>query len=214
MTENESQADTEVVFTGVIGEGLREPQQGDVLQIRGALVPPHVGPPGNLSDLGSFDGRLLAIETWAEGNCHIWGSAALIAPGLALTAKHVIDEFSEQGHFEGGTYALMAAGIRTSGIDMWTVRSIRMLETCDLAVLEMELTGDIGADHTFNLFEPCARLPEVGRALTMTGFVAGQIAYPIDPEHGVSAEAALGLSAGFVTALYPNGRTAFFCPIP
>src|SRR6266849_5425433 len=48
-------------------------------------------------DLHQVDGMVLALD-WVVGNAHhIWGSAVLVAPGVALTARHVIDEMRVKG---------------------------------------------------------------------------------------------------------------------
>lgn len=48
-------------------------------------------------DLSQTDGMLLALD-WVVGKTHrIWGSAVMIAPGVALTSRHVIDHMRNEG---------------------------------------------------------------------------------------------------------------------
>jgi len=56
--------------------------------------------------LAQLNGTLLALD-WVVGETHhIWGSAVMVAPGVALTARHVVDEMRRKGFLgEVGGYS-------------------------------------------------------------------------------------------------------------
>ena len=48
-------------------------------------------------ELPQLDGVILALDWVANDRHHTWGSAVMVAPGIALTAGHVVDEMRERG---------------------------------------------------------------------------------------------------------------------
>src|SRR5215467_1719080 len=72
-------------------------------------------------DLAQFDGVLLALD-WVVGDAHhIWGSAVMVAPGVALTARHTVDAMRHEGFLrdgEGSGY-LLALGFYDHGLVIW-----------------------------------------------------------------------------------------------
>jgi len=48
-------------------------------------------------DISQLDGVVLALD-WVTGAAHhVWGSAVMVGPGIALTAGHVVTEMRERG---------------------------------------------------------------------------------------------------------------------
>jgi len=45
--------------------------------------------------LPQLDGLVIALDWVANDRHHIWGNAVMVAPGVALTAGHVIDEMRD-----------------------------------------------------------------------------------------------------------------------
>jgi hypothetical protein len=57
-------------------------------------------------ELPQLDGVILALDWVANDRHHTWGSAVMVAPGIALTAGHVVDEMRERGFLASGVMQL------------------------------------------------------------------------------------------------------------
>jgi len=162
-------------------------------------------------DLAQLDGTVLALD-WVVGKSHhIWGSAVMVAPGVALTSRHVVDHMRNEGFLgeEVGGY-LLAIGFQNDGMAIWNPNSYAFGDG-DLAILSLvrlpqNASRDLAptaADKliSVNVATLVARQPLVGEAISLIGFSA--------PERGeFENDAALDLlgSVGPVIDLYPNGR--------
>ena len=105
--------------------------------------------------------RRFALPLIAErgSQAHVIGTATLIHPGLALTAKHVVDEYFVL--FEGappdgdieGTFSLVAAmtafdDAHPESAVLWAIRKIHMTRSGDLALLYLTPASDMPASFT------------------------------------------------------------------
>ena len=155
-------------------------------------------------DLAQLDGTVLALD-WVVGKTHhIWGSAVMVAPGVALTARHVVDHMRNEGFLgeEVGGY-LLAIGFHNDGTAIWNPNNYYFGDG-DLAILTLvRIPQNASRDlaPTVNVATLVARQPLMGETISLIGFVA--------PERGeFENDAALDLlgSVGPVIDLYPNGR--------
>jgi hypothetical protein len=80
---------------------------------------------------------LLAEVNWAvDKTHHIWGSAVMVAPGVALTARHVFEDILAAGLSRGDNGYLPTLGFHDDGMDIWSVDSLTSFHSgSDLAVL-------------------------------------------------------------------------------
>jgi hypothetical protein len=78
--------------------------------------------PDGVTNWDFFQGALLAVLVKRPGSelTVIEGTAVMIAPGLVLTASHVFSDLLPD--LASGKASLGCIGIRTSGLDIWTVR--------------------------------------------------------------------------------------------
>jgi hypothetical protein len=161
--------------------------------------------------LAQADGMLLALD-WVVGEAHhVWGSAVMVAPGIALTARHVIDEMQNRGFLgEIGGYLLALGFHRDGRMSIWNLDSLTTVTEGDLSILTLVRATDFSAEE----FEQkilvraaiiAARQPAVGEKLSFIGFVASDHTFErLAPESGAAIDM-LG-SVGTVSDLYPNGR--------
>ncbi len=177
-------------------------------------VPP-AGAPGitRLFNLGDVQGTILDVNSMHDGKSHIWGSAALIAPGIAITARHVIDEYMASGHFNGNDYTLLLSGPRRGAMMMWVVRSVTVLGFTDLAILSLDLRSRLPRDRTIRVLELTARLPEVGENVMAVGFRADEHSFVNGPNYSSVSGVTLN-SIGRVLGVHQNGRDRVMAPFP
>jgi hypothetical protein len=124
--------------------------------------------PGDVRNWDFFDGALLAVGFWDGARLDIHGTAAVVAPGLAVTAAHVIR--SRLAELGAGTVTLMCIGVRGEGIfDAWKLRSVTV-DHGDIAWLSLELCSAIGESWRFSTVAMTTRAPRVGEELTVVGF--------------------------------------------
>jgi hypothetical protein len=158
-------------------------------------------------DLAQLKGTVLALD-WVVGERHrIWGSAVMVAPGVALTARHVVDSMRENGFLaEEGGY-LLALGFHEHGVVFWSADSFTSVGAGDIAVLTLvraTASPSLPPDTPIpvNAATIAARAPADGEVISMFGFTAAETVF----EDG----SALGLSllggVGPVLDLYPQRR--------
>lgn len=166
-------------------------------------------------ELHQTDGIILALD-WVRGETHhLWGSAVLVAPGVAITAKHTIDAIREAGFLtEDGGY-LLAYGFHARGMTMtWNAVKIEQDPSGDLAVLTLVRTAGkpdwpLEAPLPLSVATIAARMPHVGETISLIGFRATQEEF-IGP--GPSGYVGLGLygAVGPVLDVFPEGRSAHY----
>jgi hypothetical protein len=109
------------------------------------------------------------------GTCE--GSAILVAPGIAITAAHVVeDKISLIG---AGKMGISCIGPTEGGLQLWRVHKITPLDRTDLVIMTLKYWTDLPADHRFHL--PCisTRLPAIGETVMISGFQASAFAGPV-----------------------------------
>jgi len=88
----------------------------------------------NISNWDFFNGVVVAIHFGGNRSQRITGSGVLVAPGVALTARHVIEPELEQ--IMNGSTEIICTGIAASGWMIWKCHQITLIDhTDDLALL-------------------------------------------------------------------------------
>jgi hypothetical protein len=161
-------------------------------------------------DLSQLDGTLLALD-WVVGETHhIWGSAVLVAPGVALTARHVVDDMRANGLLGDVGGYLLALGFHDDGMAIWNPRSFTSIGDGDLAILTLVRTTASPTAVTrhpvsINVAVMAARQPVAGECLSLVGFAATEGRYDT-----LRADRGAGLSSfgsvGPVIDVYSGGR--------
>lgn len=161
-------------------------------------------------DLAQLDGTLLALD-WVVGAAHhIWGSAVMVAPGLALTARHVVDEMRDKGFLrEAGGY-LLALGFHNDGMVIWNSDSFTSIGDGDLSILTLVRATAQRANTakkaiSVNVATLAARQPLMEESISLVGFAAQETKFE-NLTHDRGAAVALLGSVGPVIDVYRVGR--------
>ena len=163
-------------------------------------------------DLGQLKGTVLALD-WVVGKAHhIWGSAVMVAPGVALTARHVFEDMLNAGLTSGPNGYVVALGFNEEILDIWNVDSLSCFHNgSDLAVLTLVRTpsGDRDPEEIFSISPAtiAARQPELGETVSLIGFVATKSEFA-DLHNGNAASISLNAGVGQVNDLYPDRCSA------
>lgn len=158
-----------------------------------------------MENIDAFNGTVLSFH-FADADEHlVEGSAVMIGPGIALTAKHVNE--SHLDRLMKGERHSMCIGIAKSGMNFWTVRKMTMLTDADIAILRLQLSSAMPSDWTFRQTVVSTRLPKIGDRVQIVGFRANSATRALDTgERGYGVDAKLLVSAGVVKERYPQGR--------
>ncbi len=103
--------------------------------------------------LPQLDGLVIALDWVANDRHHIWGSAVMVAPGVALTAGHVIDEMRCRGFLAEAGGQLWAISVHADRVELWRADSFTRVDISDLSLLTLVRTTAASG--------PPADLPEV-----------------------------------------------------
>lgn len=117
-----------------------------------------------------FDGALLAVCIGYGDTYKVEGTAVMIGLGLALSAKHVVDDHREA--LAGGEAVLLCMGVRGDGtVAGWHCYSMEGAPSgSDLTLLSLKLVSDMPADGDFATIPLTTRIPPPGERLTIVGF--------------------------------------------
>jgi len=78
--------------------------------------------PEGVTDWTFFDGALLTILVGDSSQSEAMGTAIMVAPGLAITATHVLPKDLDE--VMAGKVGLLCVGPTRAGVDLWRVRSV------------------------------------------------------------------------------------------
>jgi hypothetical protein len=167
-----------------------------------------------------FDGSLLAVG-FREGNdvLKIEGTAVMIAPGLAISAKHLFHErYDHLGALLAGSEVLYAVGLRPGGhSDIWQLQHVTASNDGggDLAILSLALVSDLPAGGRFTCLPLTARRPLRGEQLTIVGFHFDKNNNLLDGVTGaVTAVGQMYAAVGEVSQFYWPVRDSSLAPFP
>lgn len=166
-----------------------------------------------MENLSAFDGAVLSFNFASQSEHDMDGSAVMVAPGIALSAKHVVEPHLSR-LVDGGKHAL-CLGLAKAGMNVWGVRTMSMLNYCDIAILGLELRSELPGDRTFRQASISTRLPKIGERVQIVGFRAAAATREDGadgPGYGIDAK--LFVSAGVVTNRYPERRDSVMLPWP
>ena len=147
---------------------------------------------------------LVAVAYLNDDGPSFLGSGVMVAPGLLLTATHVLDELRALGK-----HPIFLTFLPT-GARGWLAKESRNLmreskyeegeaNPSDLTLVSCTLNSDALADYPLSLGTLRVGLPLVGERLWAFGFRHGLV------EDGVASVSPM-VSSGLVTAAFPQGR--------
>ena len=170
------------------------------------------GSNGDYMPVGSQLGILLALSFRDDSGHHTTGSAAMVGPGLAVCAAHVLQDQGYAEKLASGETTLVAQAPLPGGMLLWTVLRFSLVPNADLAVLSLTLSSSFPENRHFDFASITTRMPAVGDELTITGLSA------IRRTEAVSSATHLEMVPGCVKGLvidsYPEGRDRAMLPGP
>lgn len=150
-----------------------------------------------------FGTALLTISFYDGEHLRTDGSAVLIGPGLALSARHVFDPVMEE--LKAGNVSPMVASVTEDGVVLWRLHQIVFGQT-DVAILRLDLASDF-PPHGLRCALLTTRTPAVGEPIMIAGARS---------EEPVALEAPKGMAiiigVGEVGSVYGNGRDRVMLP--
>ncbi|MBP2278439.1 serine protease [Sphingopyxis sp. SE2] len=169
-----------------------------------------------IENMDGLEGSILTLAAFGDGQCAIYGSAALVAPGIAIAAAHVIAEHDGDGLFEAVDAALYAFGVSATGLAAWQVLKITYSLDGDLAVLTLAHACEPRSPVDVAHFLLSAKLPRVGDRVTAVGFRPRNARQALEPEIQVLPDVAgtFLLSSGAILEVWPQGRDRVMAPRP
>jgi hypothetical protein len=165
--------------------------------------------PDGIVNWDFFDGAILGVFAGVgTGVLKEHGSAVMVAPGLAITATHVIgDILPELGPADTPIACL---GVRPQGLDIWGVSKVSTASD-DLSFLSLVLQSSLTPDWYFSSLPITTRCPRQGEKLTIVGFRMPDIE---EADASFSAAGGLYCSTGTVVAAYSPVRHPTLMPFP
>ena len=154
-------------------------------------------------DWDVFDGLLLMVYFGNESYDRIEGSAVMVAPGVALSAAHVMEEWIAA--VTQGKAGCMLTGFVKRGQTYWRAVGIRVDAETDLAIISLEFAGETAKSKAVRLAHVTTRTPEVGGELMFCGFRGTRARFE-KGEKDVELAATGYFSTGKITAVYTTMR--------
>jgi hypothetical protein len=190
----------------VMGEDpARDAEAGDKLRFE--YVKPHFEVLPRFADIVNwqmFQGILLAVVSSDESDHSILGSAIMVAPGIALSATHNLEERLPE--LRRGGLSMMCVGLASTGAQAWNVERVTFVETTDMCILSLIYATDIPSTRTFYQASLTTRVPAIGEKLIMAGFRGASESFETQHDRATDLLASLYMSSGAVTEQYLRMR--------
>jgi hypothetical protein len=161
-----------------------------------------------------FGGVLLSMLITDGRTAHVHGSAVMVAPGVAIAARHVIEEFLPNLTLATGGPSLSCVSINADQTVIWTCNTMTLVANdSDLIILMLAHASAMPKDNLFRLAMLTTRLPTVGERVLMVGFTASEDEIPESPSN-VTVTGHVRVSTGIIKERYPTGRDLGMLPGP
>jgi hypothetical protein len=186
------------------------------------LVEPGWAPAGaapqKVANWDYYDGAIVMIGVSDGETYTIEGSGVMVAPGLVLSATHVLRHHADA--IAARTLGVYCIGVRPGGrADLWAVtRSLRYAEDhSDIMFLGVELNSEISDDWHVSCLPISTRAPEESEPLTIVGYRFDRPETEALPFiNGVRAvgRGDLYIASGEVETIYYPQRDPLLAPFP
>lgn len=168
----------------------------------------HLGGPHGVTSIGEFDGTALTISFRDDDDHHTIGSAVMVGPGIAVSAKHVVEGWLE-AITSGGASAVCQAATKATLL-LWDVERVTLLDDADIAILSIRLRTALPKGNEIFIAHLTTRMPRSGDPVLLCGFTAGEPSIPIGPR--MHLEGLMRISQGKVLDVWPSGRDRVMLP--
>jgi hypothetical protein len=200
-----------MVLGKVTPDPLAEMPDGSTVEVCPVRLHPSTGERScSLRDWHMPEGILLSVHFREGDSVHVAGSGVIIAPGVAISAKHVLE--SRREGLRSGAVGVLCLGICSSGALLWRVRHVTEVPDSDLIILGIELASAPPRDNRFNFATISLRPPSIGENLCILGFRASRFSFEFGdglPIHGQVIQA-----QGAVLQRFDAGRDSRLLPWP
>lgn len=145
------------------------------------------------------------------------GSAVFVSPGLAITAKHVVEESwriygtadvpMERRGGQTANFEILAVQYpgEKSDAAIWIARGVWACLYSDIAAISLEPADDLAKSHVFNNLPVLSVLPPIqGENVTAFGYASSSVATLTDNQLSLSLNPLT--APGIVTEVYPERR--------
>jgi hypothetical protein len=155
---------------------------------------------------------LLALHVQDGTTYHTGGSGVVVAPGVALTAKHYVQDWIPRTTPDGGC-VMFGTALIPDGLQVWIVTQVTMVEGTDLAILGLRYSSALPPGNLFHTATITTRIPQIGELVLCAGFIPHE-----GVVQGTPKSATIGgdvmIAAGEVTARYPRQKGRDVCKLP
>lgn len=173
-------------------------------------------------DFDALDVVLSFVAGRADGQPHPSGSGVFIAPGLALTATHVLKDYSDR--FEDivpwdksgvANFGIQAIQYRAGGAEpaLWDVWSVGRLVPLDIAVVQLAPHSPLAENFGWPYITMDVSPPAVGTRVQAFGFPQSLVRLDEAAGRWVLDEVPAG-SIGQLTQVFLERRDATLMPFP
>jgi hypothetical protein len=186
------------------------------------LVEPGFAPanikPERVTNWDYYDGAIVMVGVTDGETYSIEGSGVMVAPGLVLSATHVLRDHADA--IAARTLSVYCIGVRSGGrADLWAVpRSLRYAEDrSDIMFLGVELNSEISGDWHVSCLPISTRAPAEGEILTIIGYRFDRSeTEPLPMINGVRAvgRGDLYIATGETETIYYPQRDRVLAPFP
>lgn len=190
---------------------LSEMLEGSTVEMRPVrLLPTSETRSCALSDWHTPEGILLSIHFREDNGVHVAGSAVIVAPGVALSAKHIFE--SRREGLQSGAIGVICFGICSSGALLWKIRRVAEVSDSDLVILCIELASAPPQNNIFNFATISLRPTRTGEKVCILGFRASSSHFEFG--NGLPIRGQVIQSQGTVLQRFDSGRDSCFLPWP
>jgi hypothetical protein len=165
-----------------------------------------------LLDWDFFDGALLALHFGSANNQSVLGSAILVAPGIALCARHVVEPFVQA--IQRKEIGFICSAISKSGVMFWRIVEVTLSRQTDIAILALRFAARMPKSNEFTLAGISTRMPRIGELMTIAGFVAGKMQFQSQLPSPNSIEGNICVATGKVSQQFELKRDSHMLPWP
>ncbi len=154
---------------------------------------------------------MLAVVFSGKSSRQIDGSAVVVAPGVAIAAKHVFLPRLEA--LVAGSQSMNCFGLIGETAQLWNVGKVTLVPNSDLVLLGMSLVSAIPSSKRFYQAVLRVDVPDPGERVTVFGFRSEMPEY-VRQKGLHTFEGNVLMSSGQVTQSFPNGRDRVMLPWP
>jgi Trypsin-like peptidase domain len=160
-----------------------------------------------LQEWEGYGGALFGLTIKTDIHRILEGSAVSVAPGIAICARHVIQDHLDEAI--AGKKSIMLHSITDDGLQIYAIRKVTLNHNSDVCILEVALASKMPPSNTLISASLTTQIPKLGEKLFCTGMREDRnLSTP------KSINVVVCVAVGCVTDIFLNGRDAVMLPNP